>query len=97
MGEVNHYDQPEEFFDATDFEFDIQNTAPDTLRSFTTNLLTAYESVSKRQPKRNFDPEIDIPPLAFKELSDEGVKLSYQFDNKDRKNIVSMHNYPKEG
>ena len=53
--------------------------------------------VSKRQQKRNFNPDIDIPPLAFKELSDEGVKLWYQFDNKDRKIIVSMHEYPKEG
>ena len=75
MGEVNHYDQQEEFSDATDFEFDIQNAAPDTLRSFTTNLLTAYKLVSKRRPKRNFNPKIDIPPIAFKELSDEGVKL----------------------
>ena len=46
MGEVNHYNQPEEFFDATDFEFNIQNAAPDTLQSFTTNLLRAYELVA---------------------------------------------------
>ena len=96
MGEINHYEQQEEFYDATDFEFDIQNATPGTLQSFTTNLLAAHKLVSKRRQKRNFNPEIDIPPLAFKELSDKGVKLWYQFDHKDRKIIVSMHNYPKE-
>ena len=49
MGEVNHYEQQEEFYDATDFDFDIQNAPPDKLRSFTTNLLAAHELVSKRR------------------------------------------------
>ena len=98
MGEINHYEQQEEFYDATDFEFDIQNAPPDTLWLFTTTkLLAVHEAVSKRRQKRNFNPEIDIPPLAFKELSSEAVKLRYQFDNKDRKIIMSMHDYPKEG
>ena len=96
-GEVNHYEQQEEFYDATDFDFDIQNAPTDTLQSFTTNLLAAHESVSKRRQKHNFNPEIDTSPLAFKELSNKGVKLWYQFDNKDRKIIVSMNDYPKEG
>ena len=99
MGEVNHYnnDHDDEFFDATDYAaFDIQNTTPDTLRLFTTNLLAAHKSVFKRQQKHNFNHDIDIPSAAYKELLDEGVKLWYQFDNKDRKIIVTMHDYPKE-
>ena len=99
MGEVNHYnnDYEDEFFDANDCAaFDIQFTPPDTLRSFTTNLLAAHESVSRRHKKRGFNPEINIPSIAFRELSDERVKLWYQFNNKDRKVIVSMHEYPKE-
>lgn len=52
IGEVNHYndDYEDKFFDATDYTaLDIQNAPTDTLSSFTTNLLVAYESVSKRQ------------------------------------------------
>ena len=102
MGEVNHYndDFEDEFFDATDYTaFDIQNASPDTLRSVTTTLLEGHHSASKHNccPKRTFNPEIDIPSAAYKELSSEGVKLWYQFDNKDPKIIVSMHEYPKEG
>ena len=97
MGEANHYEQQEEFYDATDFDFNFQNKLPDTLQLFTTNLLAAHKLVSKRRQKRNFNPEIDIQPLLFKELSNKGVKLWYQFDNKDRKIIVSIHDYPKEG
>ena len=71
MGEVNHYndDFEDEFFYATDYTaFDIQNASPDTLRSFTTTLLEAHQSASKRdcRPKRTFNPEIDIPSAAFK-------------------------------
>ena len=100
MGEVNHYndDNDDKFFDETDYTaFDIQNVPPNTLRLFTTNLLAVQGSISKRRQKRNFNHKIDIPPAAFKELSNEGVKLWYQFDNKDRKIIVSMHDYLKEG
>ena len=99
MGEVNHYNDDYEaaFFDADDYAtFDIKNAPPDTLRSFTTNILAAYKSVFKRRQKRDFNPKIDIPSIAFRELSDEGVKLWYQFDNKDRQVIVSMYEYSKE-
>ena len=97
MGEFDHYEQTEALYDGTDFEFDIQNATPNMLRSFTTSLSAGHELVSNCRQKCNFNPEIDILPLAFKELSNEGVKLWYQFDNKDRKIIVSMHNYLKEG
>ena len=87
IGEVNHYndDYKDEFFDATDYTtFDIQNELTDTLRLFTTNLSAAHESVSKLRQKSVFNLEIDISSAAFKEFSNEGIKLWYQFDNKDR-------------
>ena len=37
MGEVNHYEQQDEFYDVTDYDFDIQNAPTDTLQSFTKN------------------------------------------------------------
>ena len=100
MGEVNHYnnDYEDEFFDATDYAaFDIQNAPTDTLRSLTTNLLEAHKLASERRQKGVFNPEIDIPSTAFRKLSNEGVKLWYQFNNKDRKPIVSIYTQVSKG